>query len=363
MVCWLKFAVIFLTLGCGFCGPALAFGRGGSAETVQLQTPSGCKFSLNFDADLGVASLTVVYQSKLRAAGGSVFSFGGAKQEALAISTQLLLSCGYHDVTILAQDGATGDFGSDDYLGIQFSGREAASAPGYQYEWAYLGASKTRLVLLRSLLQADEGAAPGVMLRSSKVAAPQGKTARFDFDFRHWQVPWQVLLLVGLVCTIVLLLYATKAVIELFQGFVQHRRACHIETVLETHDEVFAGKLIVIGLNGCRFQPENKSTEMLLLARLSRKSFSDFDIKIGNTRYPVFVDGFHGYFSACYFYENITRAELRDLLKLSTVAPALVAHIGLATTRKQWKLAIAKREGMLRSKREARPYPAHAGKP
>jgi hypothetical protein len=148
----------------------------------------------------------------------------------------------------------------------------------------------------------------------------------------------------ALLCGLILLIYAVNFLVRLIAGYVQHRRACRIAAVLETEGHEFAGFLSIIGLNGCRFQPMNKTVEGRLLKLLQGRTFYDYDIKIAGKTYPVFVDGFHGFFSALYFYDHISREELSQILTLSKIKPYLVPRIGHETTRKVWRANIERRK-------------------
>lgn len=150
--------------------------------------------------------------------------------------------------------------------------------------------------------------------------------------------------LVVMLCGLIVFLYALSFAVRLITGYVQHRRACRIPAVLQTEVMEFAGFLTVIGLNGCRFQPMNKTVEAKLLKQLSAKEFYDYDIKIGGKAHPVFVDGYHGFFSALYFYDEIERDELKEILSLSKIKPYLVPRIGHETTRKVWRENIELRQ-------------------
>jgi hypothetical protein len=150
--------------------------------------------------------------------------------------------------------------------------------------------------------------------------------------------------LVAVLCGLIVFLYALNFVVRLVVGYVQHRRACRIAVVLETEIMEFAGFLSIIGLNGCRFQPINKTVEAKLLKQLSSKEFYDYDVKIGGKTYPVFVDGYHGFFSALYFYDAIDRDELAQILVLSKIKPYLVPRIGHETSRKVWRANIESRQ-------------------
>ncbi len=154
----------------------------------------------------------------------------------------------------------------------------------------------------------------------------------------------KLIYLVTMLCGLIVFLYGLSFVTRFIAGYVQHRRACRIPAVLETEINEFAGFLSIIGLNGCRFQPMNKTVEAKLLKQLSAKEFYDYDVKIGGKAYPVFVDGYHGFFSALYFYDEIARDELKQILALSKIKPYLVPRIGHETTRKVWRANIEMRQ-------------------
>ncbi len=190
--------------------------------------------------------------------------------------------------------------------------------------------------------------APLCLCVLAKPAQAAGNTLLLDST--------KLLLLVGFLLVLVLLIYLAASLLRWLHGFVQHRRACRIEAVLETKDQRFEGFLVIIGLNGCRFQPANKTTERRLLSELCSKTFSDFDVKIGKTAYPVFVDGFHSYYAPLYFYDPITRVALKTILKQSKIAPYLVAHIGHATSRRKWREDIARRRASIQALKNAQTH-------
>ena len=157
----------------------------------------------------------------------------------------------------------------------------------------------------------------------------------------------KIFLLIGGLGAAILALMGGAAVAQGVLGFFQHRRSCKIPAVLETKDHSFDGHITVIGLNGCRFQPLNKTTEGKLLRLLASPVFHDYDIRIKDMPHPVFVDGFYVVYAPLYFYDPITRAELTDLLQLSRVAPDLAPRIGRPTTGKTYRQEIARRREMI----------------
>lgn len=166
--------------------------------------------------------------------------------------------------------------------------------------------------------------------------------------------------LVAMLCGLIVFLYGLSFAARLVTGYVQHRRACRIAAVLETEGIEFAGFLSIIGLNGCRFQPINKTVEARLLKQLSAKRFYDYDINIAGKAHPVFVDGYHGFFSALYFYDEIDRDELKQILTLSKIKPYLVPRIGHETTRKVWRENIERRHEKIAALKAAQKTKDHA---
>lgn len=170
----------------------------------------------------------------------------------------------------------------------------------------------------------------------------------------------KVIFLGAVLCGLIVLLYALNYLVRLVTGYVQHRRACRIAAVLETEGHEFAGFLSIVGLTGCRFQPINKTVEGRLLKLLQGKQFYDYDINIAGKAYPVFVDGFHGFFSALYFYDKISREELAQILKLSKIKPYLVPRIGHETTRAVWRANIELRRQKIAELKAAQVMKDHA---
>lgn len=153
----------------------------------------------------------------------------------------------------------------------------------------------------------------------------------------------QFSVLFGIVFIISVLLFGGDILSRWIYAFLQHHRGCDIPATLLTKGDSFAGHLTVIGLDGCRFEPANKSVQSQLLYALASPGFYDFDIKIGRIPYPVFLDGYHGYFAPLYFFEPISRSQCHDILKLSKIKPVLVASVDQQTTRQKWAADIKER--------------------
>lgn len=334
---------------------ALAFGVGGDARNTKFITPAGCSVLFTFDVIAGGASVALLTKAVVQNAGGSLFRQGLPQQSGQPISDVALQNCGYLDVVVHLQDGANSDFSTDGYIGVVFYGRETAKSERLRFEWAFSGPKQTKLLNLKQPMKLqDDPPTPGRNGGATEARTGKGGPfANFVGDMgMAWKSGMLVLGLVGAVSS----LYGGQYLLMLVVGFVQHRRACDIPAILETKRDQFPGRLIAIGLNGCRFQPANKSTEELLINVLDSDEFSDFVIKIGDTRYPAFVDGFHGFFSPVFFFAKLNRAELKRHLKESKIAPDFVPHIGHDTASHKWHDQMMARRLLLKSGQEARPY-------
>lgn len=165
--------------------------------------------------------------------------------------------------------------------------------------------------------------------------------------------PMQFAFLIGVLCLVISGLYASNFLLKRLIAALQHRRACRIPAVLQAGGLEFSGLVTVIGLTGCRFQPLNKALESRLLALMNGPVFHDFDIRLGNRSLPVFLDGYHSFFTAAYFYHPLEPGDMLDLLKQSQIAPYPVSRIGHHSTRRKYRRDIERRISELAVIRQA----------
>jgi hypothetical protein len=200
-----------------------------------------------------------------------------------------------------------------------------------------------------------------MFLSVGSAGMAQSVMGAVSFEIGDDPSPVNLVLLFVLVFVIIGTLYGTRSLFQLLLGFFQHRRACHVDAVLETVGHRFEGHLSIIGLNGCRFQHVNKSSEQRFRSLLGGTKFNDFDVRICGVAHPVFVDGFHVFYSPLYFYVPISRGELGEILKTSRIEPYLVPQIGHASTRKEWRASIARRTAIIAAQKAANQRQATAG--
>lgn len=180
-------------------------------------------------------------------------------------------------------------------------------------------------------------AAPAILAASEAFAA--GNSYSTDLV--------KFITLFGILCGIIASIFLVDYLFRLGHGYVQHHRSCRIKARLTANGHEFPGYASIIGLDGIRFHPMNKLVESNFRALLAGEIYYDYDIDIGDKTYPVFVDGFHGFFAPCYFYDEITRDDLIYLLSLSKIKPSLVPRVGHETTRGTYREEISRRRRKL----------------
>lgn len=166
--------------------------------------------------------------------------------------------------------------------------------------------------------------------------------------------PWKiggVLLVLALIISAIITVNFSYA---FARGIIQHRRKCRIAGLLLGNGLEFEGNITILGVNGVRFQPINQTTGGRLQDLMASEGFVEFNLKIGSKIFPVFVDGYHNFFSPLYFLEAISRGELAAILTESKIKPVIVPNIGHKTTRKKWKLQIEERKQRIGTIKNAR---------
>ncbi len=137
-------------------------------------------------------------------------------------------------------------------------------------------------------------------------------------------------------------------------GLVQHRKTCLVEAILIGNGQEFEGELSRAALHAVRFQPKNAKEAHRLIMLMETPGFTYFDIRVGDKKWPVFVDGYHGSYAPLYFFARLTRRELSDLLSHSTAPIQAAPYIGHRSTRRKWKDQIATRKEKIKEAQAVR---------
>ena len=255
-------------------------------------------------------------------------------------------------VTILNQNGANSTFSNDTYLGIRFHASEFDGGTVFLHEWAYSGVTETRLIRTRTRVLSK------LTLTDSNIKAEQKEPINARNlrrpSFKDHGFLWNIALIFSILFFSILFIYGVRYMYRMIRGIFQHRRACRFNANLVTGTNKLEGMVTIFGLTGCRFQPIDNATRSRLQKILAEGDFSEFNIMVAGETLPVFVDGFHKYFSPLYFIEPISRIELDDLLQHSMIKPYLVPRIGHKTTRKKWRANIIERQLKIQSLRDSR---------
>lgn len=140
-------------------------------------------------------------------------------------------------------------------------------------------------------------------------------------------------------------------------GLLHEKRICRIPAQLCGDEHVFPGIVTRAGLNGVRFEFENDAIAKRLTDLMANPGFIYFDVQIGKETRPVFVDGYHKFFSPLYFLRRLTRKELSEILTLSTRAVKYAPAIGHKSTRGKWRAEIKQRKANIKNTTRQRASP------
>lgn len=146
--------------------------------------------------------------------------------------------------------------------------------------------------------------------------------------------------LFGLIFT----LYGVKICVGYAIGLLMHKKTCRVPAVICGDGQEIPGIVTRAGLNGVRLEFDSDATAGRLTDLMASPTFVNFDLRIGEDTWPVFVDGFHTFFAPLYFLERLTQQELRDILVRSTRKPQVAPSIGHRSTRLKWRAQIKKRK-------------------
>lgn len=84
-------------------------------------------------------------------AGGNAYWSGNTTFSWAAITVSQLQSCGLTNITNFVQDGVTGPFAADDYMGFSFRATDPADGKTHDYEYALQGVTNTQVVITNTL--------------------------------------------------------------------------------------------------------------------------------------------------------------------------------------------------------------------
>ena len=111
--------------------------------------------------------------------------------------------------------------------------------------------------------------------------------------------------------------FAGRVVISL----VRRRCLCNVTASLVTPGHAVNGQIAILGLRGMKFIPAGKEELGRLEKLMSDSTFHDFDVRVKNTQYPVFVDNQTANFASLFFIDALTRRQHKQIVQYSTVEP------------------------------------------
>ncbi len=148
--------------GLALGGQARAFGGPDASSLVPVGN-NGCQVVLFASNNLGTfdqAEAVLLSSGPQAVAGGTIYA-GPIQSRPPAITVSALQSCNLSNVTNLAQDGATGPYATDAYMGFSFRATDPADGKTYDYEFALKGAANTQAVVTKTLYVAPPATSSG----------------------------------------------------------------------------------------------------------------------------------------------------------------------------------------------------------
>lgn len=145
------------------------------------------------------------------------------------------------------------------------------------------------------------------------------------------------------------LLFFLKYTLGYMIGFLNHKKICRVPAKICGNEQTFPGIVTRAGLNGVRFEFDSDAVAKRLSKLMASPEFVYFDLFIDDDNWPVFVDGYHKFFSPLYFLERLTRKDLGNILARSTRATLNAPSIGHKSTRKKWRALIKQRKSDIRN--------------
>ncbi|MEP2703431.1 MAG: Ig-like domain-containing protein [Roseibium sp.] len=174
-VCLGYIALVCATL-LALTSPATAFDAPTRIQR-SLSISSGCGlYAFVHDTGGGLASARVrplgSGATQTQAAGGASFFGGGIRTTFSAITTaNLETNCSLADVTNLVQQGASGTYAAESYIGVTFDATRTSNGDRYRYRAEISGAAATTVTVSQTLLNA----APTVTLGTPSGPDGSGK--------------------------------------------------------------------------------------------------------------------------------------------------------------------------------------------
>lgn len=153
--------------------------------------------------------------------------------------------------------------------------------------------------------------------------------------------------LLALLTGIVVLIYLAKYAIGHAVGFLHDMKYCRVKAQLHGGEQVFPGIVTRAGLDGVQFEFKDDVTGGRLKYLMDSPGFAYFDLWIDGRAWPVFVDGYHRFYSALYFLTRLERDELSFIFSHSTRAVENAPPIEHKSTRKKWRAEIKKRQASI----------------
>ena len=129
----------------------------------------------NFEVfNLGSVRAWIWFQLADEDVEGSFFYDSGIQYTGKPITADSLkTNCGFTSVNIISQNGATGSYGTDDYMGVIFDAIAPGDPVNYRYELALSGAASTSFINTRVVSEHPATADAGV---DQSVASAAGVT-------------------------------------------------------------------------------------------------------------------------------------------------------------------------------------------
>jgi len=185
-------------------------------------------------------------------------------------------------------------------------------------------------------LPGEEDAGRGPIDKVISTLLPEGAAQRTGF-------------LYAFVAVIIGFLFALKYATQYLIGFLHDKKTCRVQAQIMGGEQVFSGIVTRAGLNGVRFEFKAADEAKRLTDLMATPDFVSFDLRVGDNIWPVFVDGFHKFFSPLYFLERLSRNDLYKILSRSTDPIRTAPSIGHRSTRWKWRAELKRRKATIRN--------------
>lgn len=345
-----KIALKWLTAGLISCltvsGSVVAF------DNVSLPIVNGtfgeCNFQIQKTTITRIMLSSIPGVPNVKYPGGLFYNGTTLRGPIFPLLKSHLVACDLTDVEIMFTDG--GNVHEDeDYYGIRFRATDPDDGLSYDYEWAIFGDVNTKIINTK-VLHVDTTRSAVFSNENIGLIADGNPDAQGVelAGASKWVILFAALL--SAIAFLFLLRYAYFFI----KGLVYRRRSCSISASLFGDFQEFSGYVSIIGLDGVRFCPDSQTIGRQIQDLLKSEGFVEFDLEIAKANIPVFVDGYHKFYSPLYFIESITSTQLSNILRASTRKPEIVANIQHKTTRKKWHSKLEARKMSLRNIKKTR---------